>query len=235
MKISDNPVPSGSGGSGGGGGHSGSHSGGGGGDKSMPKDGRVMMAILKDMNITDYEPRVVEQLLEFTYRYISSVLEDARTLANFAKKKGPPGAAGSSGGGNQAGAGAVQIDVEDVKLAVQMYAEHNLTSPPTRDILLEVASKKNSTQLPLPKATGAELSSFWMLLPRECLWSVEKSGCAPRTSEQPASRPPRRSGRRRLQPGYPLHWNQLLREAPFSWQSWQGSGHPPERMICICR
>ena len=54
----------------------------------------------------------------------------------------------------QAGAGAVQIDVEDVKLAVQMYAEHNLTSPPTRDILLEVASKKNSTQLPLPKATG---------------------------------------------------------------------------------
>jgi len=146
MRINDNPTASGSG--------LGAGPTGAGGDKSMPKDGRVMMAILKDMNITDYEPRVVEQLLEFTYRYISSVLEDARTLANFAKKKGPPGAAGSSGGGNQAGAGAVQIDVEDVKLAVQMYAEHNLTSPPTRDILLEVASKKNSTQLPLPKATG---------------------------------------------------------------------------------
>jgi len=150
MKISDNPVPSGSGGSGGG--HSGSHSGGGGGDKSMPKDGRVMMAILKDMNITDYEPRVVEQLLEFVYRYISSVLEDARTLSNFARKKGnAPAAGGSAGAAANAG---IQIDVEDVKLAVQMYTEHNLTSPPTRDILLEVAAKKNSTQLPLPKTTG---------------------------------------------------------------------------------
>jgi len=144
MKISDNPVPSGSGG---GGGHSG-----GGGDKSMPKDGRVMMAILKDMNITDYEPRVVEQLLEFVYRYISSVLEDARTLSNFARKKGnAPAAGGSAAAAALAGN---QIDVEDVKLAVQMYTEHNLTSPPTRDILLEVATKKNSTQLPLPKTTG---------------------------------------------------------------------------------
>jgi len=150
MKISDNPVPSGSGGAGGhSGGHSGAH---GGGDKSMPKDGRVMMAILKDMNITDYEPRVVEQLLEFVYRYISSVLEDARTLSNFARKKGnAPAAGGSAGGAANAG---IQIDVEDVKLAVQMYTEHNLTSPPTRDILLEVATKKNSTQLPLPKTTG---------------------------------------------------------------------------------
>jgi len=145
MKISDNPVPSGSGG---GGPVSGQPGGAAGGDKAMPRDGRVMMAILKDMNITDYEPRVVEQLLEFAYRYISSVLEDARTLSNFARKKGT-----SSAGGSGANAG-IQIDVDDVKLAVQMFAEHNLTSPPTRDILLEVASKKNSTQLPLPKTTG---------------------------------------------------------------------------------
>ena len=66
MKISDNPVPSGSGG---GSGHSGA------GDKTMPRDGRVMMAILKDMNITDYEPRVVEQLLEFAYRYYTQYAE----------------------------------------------------------------------------------------------------------------------------------------------------------------
>jgi len=143
MKISDNPVPSGSGGGG-------SGPGGAAGDKTMPRDGRVMMAILKDMNITDYEPRVVEQLLEFAYRYISSVLEDARTLSNFARKKNTA-AGGSGGAGANAG---IQIDVDDVKLAVQMFAGHNLTSPPTRDILLEVASKKNSTQLPLPKTTG---------------------------------------------------------------------------------
>ena len=36
--------------------------------KSTPKDAQVMMAILNDMGLTDYEPRVVNQMLEFTYR-----------------------------------------------------------------------------------------------------------------------------------------------------------------------
>ena len=35
--------------------------------KSTPKDAQVMMAILKDMGVTEYEPRVVNQMLEFTY------------------------------------------------------------------------------------------------------------------------------------------------------------------------
>ena len=47
-------------------------------EKSMPKDGRVMVSILKDMGITEYEPRVINQLLEFSYRYISTVLEDSK-------------------------------------------------------------------------------------------------------------------------------------------------------------
>ena len=33
----------------------------------MPKDGFVMAGILQDMGIEDYEPRVVNQMLEFTY------------------------------------------------------------------------------------------------------------------------------------------------------------------------
>ena len=40
----------------------------------MPKDSLVIMSILKDMGITDYEPKVVHQLLEFTYRYVTTVL-----------------------------------------------------------------------------------------------------------------------------------------------------------------
>ena len=42
------------------------------------------------------------------------MLEDARTLSNFARKKGT-----SSAGGSGANAG-IQIDVDDVKLAVQV-------------------------------------------------------------------------------------------------------------------
>jgi len=131
MKISD--------------GQSGASGAGGQADKAMPQGARVMMAILKDMNIMEYEPRVVEQLLEFSYRYISSILEDSKVLSHHARKKA--------------------VDIDDVKLAVQMYTEHNLTNPPTRDILLEVASRKNATPLPIPKVSGG------MRLPpdRHCL------------------------------------------------------------------
>jgi len=103
-------------------------------DKAMPQGARVMQAILKDMNVLEYEPRVVEQLLEFSYRYISSILEDSKVLSHHARKKA--------------------VDIDDVKMAVQMYTEHNLTNPPTRDILLEVATRKNATPLPIPKASG---------------------------------------------------------------------------------
>ena len=37
-------------------------------EKSVPKDAQVMISILKDMGINDFEPRVVNQMLEFSYR-----------------------------------------------------------------------------------------------------------------------------------------------------------------------
>lgn len=36
--------------------------------KQIPKDAQVIVSIMKDMGITDYEPKVINQLLEFTYR-----------------------------------------------------------------------------------------------------------------------------------------------------------------------
>lgn len=36
--------------------------------KSTPKDALVMAAILKEMGISEYEPRVINQMLEYTYR-----------------------------------------------------------------------------------------------------------------------------------------------------------------------
>ena len=38
-------------------------------EKSVPKDAQVMISILKDMGINDFEPRVVNQMLEFSYRW----------------------------------------------------------------------------------------------------------------------------------------------------------------------
>lgn len=44
--------------------------------KHIPKDAQVIMSILKELNVTEYEPRVINQLLEFTYRtYINIYIE----------------------------------------------------------------------------------------------------------------------------------------------------------------
>lgn len=40
--------------------------------KHVPKDAQVIISIMKELGVTDYEPRVINQLLEFTY---SKVLE----------------------------------------------------------------------------------------------------------------------------------------------------------------
>ncbi|GBP18059.1 Transcription initiation factor TFIID subunit 9 [Eumeta japonica] len=99
--------------------------------KHLPKDAQVIMAIMKDIGITDYEPRVVNQLLEFTYRYVTTVLDDARVFANHAKKK--------------------SIDLDDVRLGVQLQLEKNFTTPPPREVLLEIARGKNVNPLPTIK------------------------------------------------------------------------------------
>lgn len=99
--------------------------------KHMPKDAHVIMSIMKEVGITDYEPRVVNQLLEFTHKYVTSVLEDARVFATHAKKK--------------------TIDLDDVRLSCQIQVEKSFTTPPPRDVLLDLARTKNVTPLPLIK------------------------------------------------------------------------------------
>ncbi|NP_001090516.1 TATA-box binding protein associated factor 9b S homeolog [Xenopus laevis] len=99
--------------------------------KSAPKDAQVMAQILKDMGITEYEPRVINQMLEFTYRYVTTILEDAKIYSSHAKKS--------------------DVDADDVRLAIQCRTDQSFTSPPPRDFLLDIARQKNQTPLPLIK------------------------------------------------------------------------------------
>ncbi|MGH0190645.1 UNVERIFIED_CONTAM: hypothetical protein FKN15_048662 [Acipenser sinensis] len=81
--------------------------------KVIPKDAQVMTQILKDMGITEYEPRVINQMLEFTYRYVTTIIEDAKIYSTHAKKS--------------------NIDADDVRLAIQCRMDQSFTSPPPRD------------------------------------------------------------------------------------------------------
>ena len=123
--------------------------------KSTPKDTQVIAAILQEMGITDYEPRVLPQLVEFAYRkyiytidlyhwtcfinllfkfcyallgHASRVLEDAQLYSAYAKKK--------------------VIDTHDIQIATQMQMERSFVGPPPRGTLIEIARAKNG--LPLP-------------------------------------------------------------------------------------
>lgn len=97
----------------------------------MSKDAQVIDSILKDMAITDYEPRVVHQLMEFTNRYVTNILQEAQVFSSYAKKS--------------------SIDADDVQLAINMQTDKTVTSPPSKTLLLEVAREKNNQPLPSVK------------------------------------------------------------------------------------
>jgi len=99
--------------------------------KTVPKDAQLMAAILKDMGVTDYEPKVINQMLEFTYRYVTDILEEAKVYSYHANKK--------------------TVDCDDVALAVHTKMDNSFTTPPPRELLLELARHKNSQPLPLIK------------------------------------------------------------------------------------
>lgn len=44
------------------------------GSGGIPRDAAVMEAILKEMGVVDYEPNVIHQMMEFSYRKLWGVL-----------------------------------------------------------------------------------------------------------------------------------------------------------------
>nr|XP_006008930.1 PREDICTED: transcription initiation factor TFIID subunit 9-like isoform X2 [Latimeria chalumnae]XP_014351836.1 PREDICTED: transcription initiation factor TFIID subunit 9-like isoform X2 [Latimeria chalumnae] len=118
-----------------------------------------MAQILKDMGITEYEPRVINQMLEFTYRYVTTILDDAKIYSTHAKKS--------------------NVDADDVRLAIQCRTDQSFTSPPPRDFLLEIARQKNQTPLPLIKPySGPRLppDRYCLTAPNYRLKSLQKKG-----------------------------------------------------------
>lgn len=84
--------------------------------------------LLAECGVSDYEPAVAQQLVDFMYRYCTDLLDDARAYAQHAGKK--------------------TLDVEDLRLAVACHGDLDLVSPPPRELLSEVAQTKNAQPLP---------------------------------------------------------------------------------------
>ncbi|CAI2166807.1 9874_t:CDS:2 [Funneliformis geosporum] len=114
----------------------------------VPRDSRVMQLILQAAGVEDYEPKVAQQLLEFAHRYTVDVIQDASAYAEHAGKN--------------------DIDIDDVKLAIQGRITHSFTAPPRQEFLAQLAKERNKEPLPpVPEKYGLRLPPD-----RHCLTAV---------------------------------------------------------------
>lgn len=85
--------------------------------EDVPRNAQMMALLLKSMGIEEWEPRVINQLLEFMYSYTSDILKDSVDYAAHAGRK--------------------QIDIADVRLAVDSKTSKCQT-PPERAVCVKI-------------------------------------------------------------------------------------------------
>ncbi|CAG8737670.1 28675_t:CDS:2, partial [Racocetra persica] len=98
----------------------------------------IMELILRSAGVSDFEPKVVQQLLEFTHRYTIDVIQDAAAYAEHTGKN--------------------DIDDDDIKLAIQGRINHSFIHPPQQEFLTQLAKEQNKEPLPqVPLRYGLRL------------------------------------------------------------------------------
>ncbi|CAD6236155.1 GSCOCG00008076001-RA-CDS [Cotesia congregata] len=98
-----------------------------------PQMAVIIESIIKSMGIEDYDPSVIQQLLEFVYRNATGVIEDGKVFAKHANKK--------------------FLDGSDISLALNMKSEvcDVRVGPMTTSSLKELARVHNSVPLEFVK------------------------------------------------------------------------------------
>lgn len=95
----------------------------------IPKEVKMASSLLTSCGIEECEPKVIQQILEFMYRYTTDILQESLVYSQHAGKN--------------------DIDLEDLRLGIRMKSKNLFTSPPSREFLMELSSRKNSIPLPL--------------------------------------------------------------------------------------
>lgn len=118
---------------------------------AVPLDARTLASILSSMGIDDYDDRVIHQLLELLYRYMAEVLTDARDVAEHARRgQSKTGRGGSSGGAAATATGEPpELDLSDVKLAIELKLQREFVQPPPREVQMLHARELNAIPLPV--------------------------------------------------------------------------------------
>ncbi|KAK2076992.1 hypothetical protein QBZ16_005220 [Prototheca wickerhamii] len=131
----------------------------------LPRDGKEILGLLKSMGVSAIEPRVLHQLLDFEYRYTAECLQDAEAIAERSLGQRPT------------------VQMAHILLAGELRSAHTFTSPPSYQVLQQLAAEINAQ--PLPEIKPA----FGLRLPPEddCLLAPNYQLEPPATPSQRAA------------------------------------------------
>jgi transcription initiation factor TFIID subunit 9B len=94
-----------------------------------PREALAVAAVLRAQGAPAWEPRVVAQLLEFSYRHVADTLEEARQYAAHRARDAP-------------------ISLADVRLAAQCALTNTFTEPLAGEELARIVAPLNAVPLP---------------------------------------------------------------------------------------
>ena len=121
-----------------------------------PRDAHTIHLILHQMGITAYQERVPLQLMDFAYRYTSSILQDALHLMN----ESYPGAVstGSGSGVGRHNADGSTVNLSALRLAIRSRTHYQHSSALPKDFYTDMMQEKNRIALPpVQKDSGLRL------------------------------------------------------------------------------
>ncbi|KAF2493949.1 TFIID-31kDa-domain-containing protein [Lophium mytilinum] len=110
------------------------------GTTKRPRDARLLHLVLANMGVHAYSERVPLQLLDFAYRYTSSVLSDALSYGEPAPA--PSGKKGANSG-EESG-----VSLAALRTAVSAKAGYQFQPALPKEFLAEVAAERNRVALP---------------------------------------------------------------------------------------
>lgn len=109
-------------------------------DQVLPKDATLLAVIMQSLGIEECEPQVLPLLLEYVYRHVTDTLQNATSFSEYAGRQ-PLN----------------ELSIHDVRFAIQARSSHAFNGPIPRDLLLEIATRKNSEPLPLLRDIGQRI------------------------------------------------------------------------------
>ncbi|KAH0610593.1 uncharacterized protein H6S33_012120 [Morchella sextelata] len=140
-----------------------------------PRDARIIHLILASMGVSSYQERVPLMLMDFAYRYTSSVLQDALLFSDAIHSTT------NTGGPNPPSS----VTLSDLRMSVASRINHQFNTALPKEFLLDIAQERNRVGLPtvgkefgvrLPPEKYSLTGISWELAETREDWMAESSG-----------------------------------------------------------